>query len=72
MVTGLDIPFSVLHRNELGHELSQRMEGIALPCVVAEEANGNIVPLMGPDALAECGGSVQAFAKALRNRLQAS
>ena len=72
MVKSLDVPFSVLHRNELGHELSQRMEGIALPCVVAERTNGDIIPLLAPDVLAECGGSVQAFAEALRNRLQAS
>ena len=71
MVKGLEVPFSVLHRNEVGDELSQRMEGIALPCVVGERANGDIIALMSPDVLAECGGSVEAFAAALRERLEA-
>lgn len=72
MVSNLGVPFSVLHRNELGHELAERMVGIPLPCVVAELGNGDIVSIMPPEVLAECRGSVESFADVLGQRLQAS
>lgn len=72
MVATLGIPFSVLHRNELGDELSERLKNIALPCVVAELRNGDIVPILPAEVLTECRGSVQSFADVLQERLQTS
>lgn len=71
MVARLGIPFSVLHRNELTEELEMALVDVELPCVVAELDTGDVVEIMSPKALGECGGSVEAFSTLLITRLQA-
>lgn len=71
MVRSLDVPFTVLHRNELGEKLAVQMESMTLPCVVAELDSGEILEIVSREALAQCDGSVSAFSRVLRELLQA-
>ena len=53
--TGLPVPFDTYHRDDQPNTIRSTLEGIA-PAVDAETATG-VVPLLGPDGLAECRGS---------------
>ena len=64
----LPVPVEVVHRNEQAPELAAFTVGIE-PVVVAHTAEGLEV-LMDADALDGCRGSVQAFGRELRGRLE--
>ena len=61
--TGLPIPFDTFHRNDQPDEVRSATENMA-PVVVAQTAV-NVVVLLGPDALSECGGSITAMMTAI-------
>lgn len=53
-VSGLPVPFDVVHRNERSAALERVTEGREA-CVVAECADGSLVFLLGNDDLAQAG-----------------
>jgi len=60
---GLPIPFDTFHRTDQPDEVRTATENRA-PVVVAQ-TDANLVVLLGPDALAECSGSVAAMLAAV-------
>ncbi len=70
-VATLDIPFDLLHLNELGPDLASFV-GDRAACVVLERTNDGAVDrtlLISNDELVGADGSVQAFFTVLRQRL---
>ena len=59
----LPVPFDTFHRNDQPDEVRSATEDTA-PVVVAQ-TDVNLVVLLGPDALSECGGSVAAMMAAV-------
>ncbi len=64
-VARLDVPFAVLHRNELDDELATAIRTDALPIVVAHRADGSVGVVLTAPQLAGLGGSVAEFERAL-------
>ena len=64
VVDELGVPFTLLHRNEMDHEVRAATEG-RLPAVVARRSN-RLELLMGPDALEGCTADPSAFERRLR------
>ena len=56
----LGVPVDYLHRDELTGETARLAMEVGLPCVLAE-SGGQLVPLLGPDVLERCRGSVAEF-----------
>ena len=65
MVTGLGVPVVVLHRNELDARLEAAVRDVALPVVFAHRSDGSISVALTADRLAQLGGSVDEFERAL-------
>lgn len=65
MVARLGVPIVVLHRNELDARLTAAVDGVALPVVLAHDADGSTRVALSAARLAELGGSVTAFERAL-------
>jgi hypothetical protein len=55
----LGVPVDYLHRDEVSPDL-RRVVGGELPCVVAQ-VDGDLIPLLSPDVLERCKGSVSDF-----------
>jgi len=67
MCEGLPVPFELVHLNERSPAILEASEG-ATPCVLAD-VDGELVLILGRDALDRCGGDVGKFADALRTAL---
>ncbi len=65
MVTRLGVPVVVLHRNELDARLEATVRDVALPVVFAHRSDGTISVALTADRLAQLGGSVDEFERAL-------
>lgn len=65
MVTRLGVPIVVLHRNELDEQLAAAASGVDLPVVFAHRADGSIAVALTAAELADLGGSVDRFERAL-------
>lgn len=61
---GLPIPFDTHHRDDQPPAVRAASAG-RLPVVVAETDDGTVVPLVGPDELDACGGSVERLMAAI-------
>ena len=66
--TGLPVPFDTYHRDDQPDTIRSALKGIA-PAVVAETAAG-VVLLLGPDGLAECGGSTDRLVTAIEDAVR--
>jgi len=71
MVATLDIPLTVLHRNELTPELSDWVSSITLPAVVGKTNTGDFVLVLDAERLEQTSGSVSAFQTILVEALDA-
>jgi hypothetical protein len=56
----IGVPVDYLHRNEIGGQAAQLALEVGLPCVLAE-VEGRLVPLLSPEVLDRCRGSVAEF-----------
>ena len=70
MVTDLDIPLEVLHRNEVSSELSRWLEGVVLPVVVGVDEHSVFHLVLDADTLDQTAGSVSEFYQVLTRALQ--
>jgi hypothetical protein len=71
MVTDLGVPFTLLHLNEMPPDVAEVVVGEGAPIVLARTRDDRLSPVLsGPD-LDGLGGSVDAFAAALRTGLAA-
>lgn len=71
MVAALDIPLTVLHRNELAPDLSDWVSSITLPAVVGKTNTGDFVLVLDAERLEQPSGSVSAFQALLVEALDA-
>jgi hypothetical protein len=71
MVATLDIPLTVLHRNELTPELSGWVSSITLPAIVGKSKTGDFVLVLDAERLEQPAGSVSAFQTILVEALDA-
>ena len=71
MVATLDIPLTVLHRNELTPELSDWVSSITLPAIVGKSKTGDFVLVLDAERLEQPAGSVSAFQTILVEALDA-
>jgi len=71
MVATLNIPLTVLHRNELTPELSDWISAITLPAVVGKTKTGDFVLVLDAEGLEQPSGSVSAFQALLVEALDA-
>lgn len=69
MVASLDIPLSVVHRNELTPDLTDWISTITLPAVVGKTDSGDYLVVLDADSLEKPEGSVSAFHKILVDAL---
>lgn len=69
MVASLDIPLSVLHRNELTPDLTDWISTITLPAVVGRTNSGDYLVVLDADSLEKPEGSVRAFHELLVDAL---
>lgn len=70
MVARMRVPLVVLHRNEIDERLRAAVQGVPLPVVVAHHSNESISVALTADQLAELGGSVEKFERALLEERQ--
>lgn len=70
MVQTLDIPLTVLHRNELTAELAHWVGSISLPAVVGRRDTGDFTLVLDDESLSATDGSVSGFYKILTKALQ--
>lgn len=56
----IGVPVDYLHRDELRGETARLAQEVGLPCVLAE-SGGELVPLLRPEVLERCRGSVAEF-----------
>ncbi len=56
----IGVPVDYLHRDELRGEAARLDREVGLPCVLAE-SEGQLVPLLRPEVLDRCRGSVAEF-----------
>jgi hypothetical protein len=68
MVARLGTTVDLLHRNELDTRLSDAVRDVTLPVVLGHRADGTIAVVLSAAQLAEIGGSVDGFERALRSR----
>lgn len=66
MVAGLRVPFELHHLNELTPDVAAAVQRWGSPVVLARLADGQVVPVLGPDELESLDGSVPGFEQALR------
>ena len=69
MVVGLGVPFELLHLNEMPPAIAAATTRHGSPAVFARVAGGRVEPVLLPADLEVLGGSVDAFAVALRAAL---
>jgi hypothetical protein len=69
MVAELGVPFQLIHLNEMPPAIAAATTRYGSPAVFAQLANGTIEPVLLPADLEVLGGSVDAFAVALRSAL---
>ena len=69
LVRDLGLPFATVHRNEVPQRFASLVASAPLPLVAAARDDGHVEVLLGPDALAGCGGDVERFRVALRAAL---
>ncbi|WP_169582232.1 MULTISPECIES: hypothetical protein [Microbacterium] len=65
MVARMSVPLVVLHRNEIDERLRAAVRGVPLPVVIAHHSDESISVALTADQLAEVGGSVERFERAL-------
>lgn len=53
----LDVPMTYLHSDEIEAIERSTNSRVALPCVLARLADGEVVTLLGPDVIARCTGT---------------
>lgn len=70
MVARMRVPLVVLHRNDIDERLRAAVQGVPLPVVVAHHSNESISVALTADQLAELGGSVEKFERALLEERQ--
>ena len=70
MVRSLDIPLTVLHRNELNPELTLWAHSQTLPVVVGLSESGDFSVVLGPESLDTANGSITAFRSILIEALE--
>lgn len=58
MVAGLEIPMTVLHRNEVDEAVAQAMSHIELPAIVGLDPRGAVHEVLSAEDLDSCDGSV--------------
>lgn len=56
----IGVPVDYLHRDEIGGRAAELAREVGLPCVLAE-VEGRLVPLLRPEVLDRCRGSVAEF-----------
>lgn len=65
MVARIGVPVVVLHRNELDAHLQAAVRDVTLPVIVAHRSDGSAHVVLTADQLAQLGGSVDEFERAL-------
>lgn len=70
MVSSLDIPLTVLHRNELSPELTLWAGSLTLPLVVGLSESGNFSLVLDSESLDTINGSITAFRRILTEALE--
>lgn len=70
MVQTLDIPLTVLHRNELTPEIAHWVGSISLPAVVGRRDTGDFTLVLDDESLSATDGSVSGFYKILTKALE--
>jgi hypothetical protein len=70
MVRSLDVPLTVLHRNELSPELTLWAGSLTLPLVVGLSESGSFSRVLDSESLAATNGSVTAFRSILIEALE--
>jgi len=65
---GLPVRFDTYHRNDQPALVRLATDDVA-PAVIAETADG-LVPLLGPNELTECGGSVDRLVEAIERAME--
>ena len=68
MVGRLDVPFRLLHRNEVDSDIQQLLQQQETPVVLARTSSHRLEILLGPEDL-EVAGSVDEFEQRLRQAL---
>ncbi len=68
MVSGLGVPFTLLHRNELTADVAAAVVGCGTPVVLARGADGGLAVALTASQLDELDGSVAALGEALADR----
>jgi hypothetical protein len=66
MVARLEIPVRLVHLDEMPLDVATAVRAQGTPCVIGRTHADGLVPLLGPDDVEALGGSVDAFAAALR------
>ena len=69
MVAELDMPFTVVHRNEVPDWAASAAASASLPSVLARTLEGRVVELVGAAELAACEGSVTELRSRLARRM---
>jgi hypothetical protein len=71
MVATLGVPFTLLHRNEVDHELSAMILDQTLPLVLGRTNTGELTTVLDANALSQADGSVKSFQTLLQIALLA-
>ena len=70
MVNSLDIPLTVLHRNELSAELAEWIRPLSLPLIVGLSEKGEFHLVIDSISLSTTNGSIPAFREVLEHSLE--
>jgi hypothetical protein len=70
LVASLDVPLTVVHRNQVPFWASAAANAVELPVILARTSDGHVIDLLGPTELDACGGSVSTFRDLLEEALR--
>lgn len=70
MVGSLELPLTVVHRNQVPFWARAAADALPLPVILARTADGHVIDLLGPTELEACRGSVSTFRDLLDDALR--
>ncbi|MFP4149552.1 MAG: hypothetical protein ACLFV0_08685, partial [Nitriliruptoraceae bacterium] len=70
LVDDLEVPLSVVHRNQVPFWARAAADAVELPVILARTGDGHVIDLLGPTELAACDGSVSTFRDLLEEALR--
>lgn len=70
LVDALDLPLTVVHRNQVPFWAREAARSVELPVILARSSDGHVIDLLGPTELEACGGSVSTFRDLLAEALR--